>query len=58
VLASVLRDARLGLTPSCFLNRNTKDFDDPAIVAELARRQCKLIGHFDHGLGYIRSMLP
>ena len=57
VLASVLRDPRLGLTPSCFLNRNIKDFADPAIVAELARRQCKLIGRFDHGLQYVQSAL-
>jgi len=57
VLASVLRDPQLGVAPSCFLNRNTRDFDDPAIVAEFTRRRCRMIGRFDRGLQYIQSAL-
>ena len=56
-LASVLRDPQLGAVPSCFLNRNTRDFDDPAIVAEFTRRQCRMIGRFDHGLRYVQCAL-
>ncbi len=41
--------------PSCFLNRNAKDFDDPDIVDELRKNQCLLIPRFDQGLAYIQS---
>lgn len=41
--------------PSCFLNRNTRDFDDPDIVQELLARNCKLLPRFDSGLAYILS---
>jgi predicted nucleic acid-binding protein len=57
VLASVLRDAGSRQEPSCFLNRNTKDFDDPSLSALLERFNCKLIGRFDHGLAHIKSAL-
>lgn len=56
VYASVLAD--LGDSnpePSCFLNRNTKDFDDPDIVQELLDRNCKFLPRFDSGLAYILS---
>lgn len=39
----------------CFLNRNSKDFDDPEIVDALKARKCKLMFHFDHGRRYIES---
>lgn len=37
----------------CFLNRNSKDFDDPEIVDVLKSFQCKIMFHFEHGLNYI-----
>jgi predicted nucleic acid-binding protein len=57
VMASVLCDPDLGRGPSCFMNRNTKDFNDASIIDALEQRNCKLIGRFDHGLEYVRSML-
>jgi len=55
IYASVVGDLRSGAGKSCFLNRNTKDFDDPDIVAELAELDCKLLPRFDHGLAYIQA---
>ncbi len=40
---------------SCFLNRNSKDFDDPDIVEELNTYNCKLLPRFDTGLQFILS---
>jgi len=40
---------------SCFLNRNRKDFDDPALVDELTSYGCKLLPSFDRGREYILS---
>lgn len=42
---------------SCFLNRNTKDFDSPQIREMLRICDCKFFGSFDDGLHYIRSRL-
>ena len=58
VLASVLAHLRED-TPqaSCFLNRNYKDFSNPDIIDELGRYNCRVIGRFDQGLGYIRAQL-
>lgn len=42
---------------SCFLNRNSKDFDNPDIVDELERHNCKMIPRFDHGYGFIQARL-
>lgn len=53
VFASVLRDPELGRTVSCFLNKNTKDFDDPSIHALLDEKSCKLLGSFENGRQYI-----
>ncbi len=39
---------------SCFLNRNTRDFDDPDIFDELKRHGCALIPRFDDGFEYVR----
>jgi len=37
------------------MNRNTKDFDDPDVIARLAAFTCKLLPRFDDGLGYVQS---
>ncbi|HSL83271.1 MAG TPA: PIN domain-containing protein [Thermoanaerobaculia bacterium] len=56
VYASVMAHlARSGPTESCFLNRNSKDFDDPDLVDELRQHGCRLIPRFDDGLDHIRS---
>ncbi|MBX3050566.1 MAG: DUF4935 domain-containing protein [Caldilineaceae bacterium] len=56
VYASVL--AHLSAKPvqmSCFLNRNSRDFDIPDIVDEMARHGCRMIPRFDDGERYIHS---
>jgi predicted nucleic acid-binding protein len=40
---------------SCFLNRNSRDFDTPEIVNELAGYNCRTIPRFDDGERYIHS---
>lgn len=56
VYASVISHLALStLKASCFLNRNSRDFDDPDIVDELRRHACTLIPRFDDGLSYVRS---
>jgi len=40
---------------SCFLNKNTKDFDNPDIVDELEKIEGKMIPRFDQGYEYIRT---
>ena len=58
VYASVLSHlVRLAPAVGCFLNRNSKDFEDPDIIDELKRHKCTLIPRFDHGLEYVRSHL-
>lgn len=55
VYASVLSDLdRSTPTRSCFLNRNSKDFDDPDIVEELRKKNCKLLPRFDSGYDYVQ----
>lgn len=44
---------RTPCSPSCFLNRNSKDFDDQNVVDELQAHQCKLLPNFDSGLGFV-----
>jgi predicted nucleic acid-binding protein len=46
-----------GTTQSCFLNRNSKDFDDPDLVEELNAYNCKLLAQFDTGYQFICSCL-
>jgi predicted nucleic acid-binding protein len=55
VLAPVLCDPDIGRAESCFLNRNTKDFDDSVIRGWLKQRRCTLLGGFESGLQYIRA---
>ncbi len=50
VLSSVLLDPHLGQGPSCFLNTNSNDFNEPAIVSELKKRGCRPIWRFEDGL--------
>jgi predicted nucleic acid-binding protein len=59
VYTSVISHLRQSKPPaSCFLNRNSKDFDNPDIVDELDRNNCKMIPRFDHGYGFIQASLP
>ncbi|HXP84387.1 MAG TPA: PIN domain-containing protein [Bryobacteraceae bacterium] len=58
VLASVV--AHLSETEpaeSCFLNRNSKDFDDPLVRELLDSFRCKFFARFDDGLSYIKARL-
>lgn len=54
VLSHLKRQDR---SPSCFLNRNSKDFDDPDLVKELNAYNCKLLPHFDTGYQFILGYL-
>jgi len=54
VLASVLAHLERHKPPeSCFLNRNSKDFDDPDVRERLESRGCKFFAKFEDGLRYI-----
>jgi hypothetical protein len=54
VLASVLAHLDADKPPeSCFLNRNSKDFDDPDVLERLATRGCKFLASFVDGLRYV-----
>lgn len=55
MLASVLSDAT-ATQPSCFLNRNHKDFDDPDVKQRLSEKECVLKNSFTSGLAFIRSV--
>ncbi len=58
VLASIVSHlAETKPAESCFLNRNTKDFDDPDIREMLDEHGCKFFGRFDEGLRYIEARL-
>ena len=54
VLASVFAHLDLHNPPeSCFLNRNSKDFDDPGVHERLETRGCKFFWKFEDGLRYV-----
>jgi hypothetical protein len=58
VYASVITHMRQSQPArACFLNKNSKDFNNPDILAELASFNRRLISKFDDGLGFIRSHL-
>lgn len=58
VLASVLDHLEAtAAAESCFLNRNTKDFDDPDIHEKLEALRCKFFAKFAYGLDYILTRL-
>lgn len=56
VLASVLFHLEsVQPSESCFLNRNSKDFDDPDIRDRLDALNCRFFPRFTSGLAYISS---
>lgn len=58
VYASVLHHLSTTVpAESCFLNKNSKDFDDPDIVDALGNRNCKMLPRFDSGYDYIQSQI-
>ncbi|HXB68625.1 MAG TPA: hypothetical protein VNY05_10295 [Candidatus Acidoferrales bacterium] len=58
VLASVLAHLDVHRPPeSCFLNRNTKDFDDPDVRERLEACGCKFFGKFSDGLRYVTARI-
>ena len=58
VLASVVRHlSETKPAESCFLNRNTRDFDDPNVREMLDQFGCKFFGRFDKALQYIEAYL-
>jgi hypothetical protein len=58
VFASIMKHLSETNPPeSCFLNRNTKDFDNPSVREILDSRLCKFVGGFDEGLGFVRARL-
>jgi predicted nucleic acid-binding protein len=58
VLASVLQHLeRTTPNESCFLNRNSRDFDDPDVRERLDRFGCRFFARFDHGCQFILASL-
>lgn len=58
VYSSVLSDLkRVAVMQSCFLNKDSKDFDDQSIVDELRSHNCMLLPRFDSGYDFIRKAL-
>ena len=54
VYTSVLQHLKQGVsTQGCFLNKDSKDFDNPDIVEELSTYDCKLLPRFDTGYQFI-----
>ncbi|HEX8451173.1 MAG TPA: hypothetical protein VF647_03695 [Longimicrobium sp.] len=58
VYASVAHNLQQDPLPAkVFLNRNSKDFGSPDMKSELARGNCKLLGSFRAGRGFlVRSL--
>lgn len=42
---------------SCFISKNSKDFNDPDIIEELDRQNCKMLFSFRDGIGFIKSLI-
>jgi len=58
VYSSIMHHLEQGTeVASCFLNRNSKDFDDPDIIEMLESKNCKLLFNFDKGRDYVRGLL-
>ncbi len=58
VYASVLEHiSKSGERLRCFLNRNSKDFDDPDIKEALSSYNCLMLFRFDNGISYVKSTL-
>lgn len=57
VLASVFEDVSVRGAPSCFFNRNSRDFNNnPSIVALLGAKACTLLD-FGQGLAHVRAAI-
>lgn len=46
---------RVRAPQSCFLNRNSRDFDDQNVVDQLGSYNCKLLPKFDSGWSFIHN---
>jgi hypothetical protein len=58
VLASVLQHLQdKSRAESCFLSRNSRDFDDPDVRDRLDRFGCRYFAQFDQALQFIRARL-
>jgi predicted nucleic acid-binding protein len=58
VLASVITHLQQNqANTACFLNKNSKDFDNPEITDELAQYNCRLISRFDDGYQFLQAEL-
>ena len=58
VLSSILAHLdRHNPEESCFLNRNSKDFDDPDVRERLEVRGCKFFVKFEDGLRYVTARI-
>ena len=58
VYSAVLSHLERARAPqSCFLNRNSRDFDDQTVVEQLERYNCKLLPRFDSGSRFILNTL-
>lgn len=58
VFAAVLHHLRsVGEGRKFFVNKNSKDFANPDVEAELARHDCKLHWNFDHAASEITALL-
>lgn len=58
VLASVLRHLQDNSpAESCFLSRNSRDFDDPDVRDRLDQFGCRYFAQFDHAVQFIRARL-
>lgn len=58
VYSSVLDHLATAREPeSCFINRNTRDFDDPDIEESLANQGCKMLFSFLNGYNYIQHRI-
>jgi predicted nucleic acid-binding protein len=56
VYASVFNHLRqFNTNESCFLNRNSRDFDIPNILQELTQYNCRMIPLFDQGYHFIHK---
>ncbi len=40
---------------NCFLNKNSKDFDNPDIIDELKAKSCRMIPKFEQGYSFIQA---
>lgn len=58
VYASVVEHLnKSGEQRCCFINRNSKDFDNPDIQEALDKYNCRILFKFDAGFGYIKNQI-